>query len=106
MDTVGPARVRSVGGKWYILVIMDDFSRYSWVFFLETKDEAFQYFRDLALGLQNELPHAMRAIRSDNALNLRMLILMTSLVALVLITSTPLLMFLHKMAWLNAKIGP
>jgi len=36
--------VRSVGGKWYILVIVDDFSRYSWVFFLETKDEAFQYF--------------------------------------------------------------
>ena len=66
MDTVGPARVRSVGGKWYILVIVDDFSRYSWVFFLETKDEAFQYFRDLALRLQNELPHAMRAIRSDN----------------------------------------
>ena len=51
MDTVGPARVRSIGGKWYILVIVDDFSRYSWVFFLETKDEAFQYFRDLALRL-------------------------------------------------------
>ena len=26
MDTVGPARVRSEGGKWYVLVIMDDFS--------------------------------------------------------------------------------
>jgi hypothetical protein len=26
MDTVGPSRVMSVGGKWYILVIMDDFS--------------------------------------------------------------------------------
>ena len=33
---------------------------------METKNEAFQYFRDLALRLQNELPHAMRAIRSDN----------------------------------------
>ena len=41
MDTVGPARVRSVGGKWYVLVIVDDFSRYSWVFFMECKDEAF-----------------------------------------------------------------
>jgi hypothetical protein len=29
MDTVGPARVRSDGGKWYVLVIVDDFSRYS-----------------------------------------------------------------------------
>ena len=29
IDTVGPARVRSMGGKWYVLVIVDDFSRYS-----------------------------------------------------------------------------
>jgi hypothetical protein len=32
MDTVGPARVRSEDGKWYVLVIVDNFSRYSWVF--------------------------------------------------------------------------
>jgi hypothetical protein len=43
MDTVGPARVRSDGEKWYVLVIMDDFSRYSWVFFMEGKDEAFSH---------------------------------------------------------------
>jgi hypothetical protein len=35
MDLVGPARVRSVGGKWYVLVLVDDYSRYAWVFFLE-----------------------------------------------------------------------
>jgi hypothetical protein len=29
MDTVDPSRVRSMGGKWYILVIVDDYSRYS-----------------------------------------------------------------------------
>jgi hypothetical protein len=34
MGTISPSRVRSVGGKWYILVIVDDYSRYSWVFFL------------------------------------------------------------------------
>jgi hypothetical protein len=34
MDTVGPSRVCSMGGKWYVLVIVDDYSRYSWVFFL------------------------------------------------------------------------
>ena len=67
MDTVGPARVRSAGGKWYVLVIVDDFSRYSWVFFMETKDEVFPLVRNLILRLQNELSkHAMRAIRSDN----------------------------------------
>jgi hypothetical protein len=37
MDLVGPARVWSVGGKWYVLVIVDDYSRYAWVFFLTDK---------------------------------------------------------------------
>jgi hypothetical protein len=44
MDTVGPSRVGSVGGKWYVLVIVDDYLRYSWVFFLESKDEVFEHF--------------------------------------------------------------
>jgi hypothetical protein len=37
MDLVGPARVRSAGGKWYVLVVVDDYSRYEWVSFLEEK---------------------------------------------------------------------
>jgi len=60
MDTVGPARVRSDDGKWYVLVIVDNFSRYSWVFFMESKDEAFSHAQDLILWLQNEfLKNAM-----------------------------------------------
>jgi hypothetical protein len=39
MDTVGPSWVHSMCGKWYVLVIVDDYSHYSWVFFLESKDE-------------------------------------------------------------------
>nr|AAR89047.1 putative integrase [Oryza sativa Japonica Group] len=66
MDTVGPARVQSVGGKWYVLVIIDDFSRYSWVFFMATKDEAFQHFRGLFLRLELEFPGSLKRIRSDN----------------------------------------
>jgi hypothetical protein len=40
MDLVGSARVRSTGGKWYVLVVVDDYSWYAWVFFLEEKGEA------------------------------------------------------------------
>ena len=75
IDTVGPSRVMSVGGKWYVLVIVDDFSRYSWVFFMRTKDEAFEFVRDLILRLKNELPQAMRAIRSDNGTEFKTLVL-------------------------------
>ncbi|WVZ97913.1 hypothetical protein U9M48_043415 [Paspalum notatum var. saurae] len=66
MDTVGPSRVRSVGGKWYVLVIMDDFSHWSWVHFMESKDKVFEFVHDLVLRLRNELGLAMRALRSDN----------------------------------------
>ncbi|WVZ58673.1 hypothetical protein U9M48_008915 [Paspalum notatum var. saurae] len=63
MDTVGPARVASIGGKWYVLVVVDDFSRFSWVFFMEFKDEAFGFVRDLVPRMRNESHKAMRAIR-------------------------------------------
>jgi transposase InsO family protein len=53
MDLVGPGRVRSAGGKWYVLVVVDDYSRYAWVFFLEDKGETFGFVRDLVLRLRN-----------------------------------------------------
>ncbi|GKC49288.1 retrovirus-related pol polyprotein from transposon TNT 1-94 [Tanacetum coccineum] len=40
MDLCGPMRVASINGKKYILVIMDDYSRFTWVKFLASKDEA------------------------------------------------------------------
>jgi hypothetical protein len=54
MDTIGLAWVCSFGGKWYVLVIVDDFSRYSWMFFMEENDVAFAHARDLIRWVQNE----------------------------------------------------
>jgi hypothetical protein len=65
MDTVGPSRFRSMGGKWYVLIIVDDYSRYSYVFFLESKDQVLKHFRLLTLRLNNEHPNCLKAIRSD-----------------------------------------
>jgi transposase InsO family protein len=66
MDIIGPSRVRSMGGKWYVLVIVDDYSCFSWVFFLESKDEVFEHFQSLALRLNNEYPNCLKVIHSDN----------------------------------------
>jgi transposase InsO family protein len=71
MDTVGPFWVHSMGGKWYILVIVDDYSRYSWVFFLESKDQVFEHFWLLALRLNNEHPNCLKVICSDNRTEFR-----------------------------------
>jgi transposase InsO family protein len=71
MNTVGPSWVHSIGGKWYVLVIVDDYSPYSWFFFLETKNEVFEHFRSLALRLNSEHPNCLKAIHSDNGTEFR-----------------------------------
>jgi transposase InsO family protein len=72
MDLVVLARVRSAGGKWYVLVVMDDYSRYAWVIFLEEKGETFGFVRDLVLRLRNKRHgDAIRAIRGDNGSEFR-----------------------------------
>jgi transposase InsO family protein len=71
MDIVGPSRVRSMRDKWYVLIIVDDYSRYSWVFFLESNDEVFEYFQSLALRLNNEHPNSLKVIHSDNGTEFR-----------------------------------
>jgi hypothetical protein len=71
MDIVGPSRLRSMGGKWYVLVIVDNYSHYSWIFFLESKDEVFEYFQSLTLRLNNEHPNCLKAIRSNNGTEFR-----------------------------------
>nr|GEX49352.1 retrovirus-related Pol polyprotein from transposon TNT 1-94 [Tanacetum cinerariifolium]GEY75798.1 retrovirus-related Pol polyprotein from transposon TNT 1-94 [Tanacetum cinerariifolium] len=39
MDLCGPMRIASINEKWYVLVIVDDYSRYTWVHFQRSKDE-------------------------------------------------------------------
>nr|GEU77631.1 hypothetical protein [Tanacetum cinerariifolium] len=50
MDLYGPMRVESINGKRYILVIIDDYSRFTWVKFLRTKDET----RDVIIKFLNQ----------------------------------------------------
>jgi hypothetical protein len=71
MDTIGPSQVRSIGGKWYVLVIVDDYSRYSWVFLLENNDEVFEHFQSLTLRLNNEHLNCLKVIHSDNGTEFR-----------------------------------
>jgi transposase InsO family protein len=71
IDTIGPSRVHSMGGKWYVLVIVEEYSRYSWVFFLESKDEVFEHFQSLASRLNNKHPNGLKAIHSDNGTEFR-----------------------------------
>ena len=71
--------------------IVDDFSRYSWVYFLETKDEVFGLVRDLILRLKKERQYdPIRAIRSDNGTEFKNARFETSIMIMVLNISFPL----------------
>jgi transposase InsO family protein len=66
MDLFGLTTYKSLGGNLYCLVIVDDFSRYTWTFFLEDKDKTFDIFKKFATRAQNEFGSSMVKIRSDN----------------------------------------
>ncbi|GJU19370.1 retrovirus-related pol polyprotein from transposon TNT 1-94 [Tanacetum coccineum] len=66
MDLCGPMRVASVNGKKYILVIVDDYSRFTWVKCLRSKDEAPAFIINFLKMIQVRLKETVRRIRTDN----------------------------------------
>ncbi|KAL5547205.1 hypothetical protein UlMin_006892 [Ulmus minor] len=56
----------SLGGKKYILVCVDDFSRFTWVGFLKEKSEAFDIFKTLIIKIQVEKNDRVVRLRSDH----------------------------------------
>ncbi|GJS15048.1 putative ribonuclease H-like domain-containing protein [Tanacetum coccineum] len=66
MDLCGPMRVQTINGKKYILVIVDDYSRFTWVKFLRSKDETpavvIKFLKQIQVGLNK----TVRYVRTDN----------------------------------------
>ena len=54
MDLFGPNEIASLNGKRYCYVLVDDYSRFTWVYFLAKKSETFDYFSKFAKLVQNE----------------------------------------------------
>ena len=66
MDLCGPMRVQSRSGKLYVLVIVDDYSRYTWTIFLHSKNETFEEFTCFAKKIQKSSGHQLIHLRSDH----------------------------------------
>nr|GEU29078.1 retrovirus-related Pol polyprotein from transposon TNT 1-94 [Tanacetum cinerariifolium] len=65
MDLCGPTRVESINGKKYVLVIIDDYSRYTWTYFLRSKDETPEVLIDFLRLVQRGLHAQVRTVRTD-----------------------------------------
>ncbi|GJW53316.1 retrovirus-related pol polyprotein from transposon TNT 1-94 [Tanacetum coccineum] len=68
MDLCGPMRVQSINGKKYISVIVDDYSRFTWVKFLRSKDETPEFVINFLKKIQVGLNKTVRYIRTDNGM--------------------------------------
>ncbi|KAK1652756.1 hypothetical protein QYE76_070561 [Lolium multiflorum] len=66
LDLFGPSHYDTLGGSKYGLVIVDDYSRYSWVFLLKSKDETHREFITFAKKAQRTYESEIKAIRTDN----------------------------------------
>nr|GFD32174.1 putative ribonuclease H-like domain-containing protein [Tanacetum cinerariifolium] len=66
MDLCGPMRVENTNGKRYVLVVVDDYSRYTWVFFLHSKDEASDVINSFIKKTQVNLQLQVQRVRTDN----------------------------------------
>ncbi|GJT58254.1 retrovirus-related pol polyprotein from transposon TNT 1-94 [Tanacetum coccineum] len=66
MDLCGPMRVASINGKNYILVIVDDYSRFTWMKFLASKYEALDFIIKFRKMIQVRLNTPVRNIHTDN----------------------------------------
>jgi transposase InsO family protein len=66
MDLFGPTSFVSIGGNSYCLVIVDDYSRFTWVYFLQDKSNVFETFKLFAILAQNQFEFDIKKVRSDN----------------------------------------
>nr|GEZ96486.1 hypothetical protein [Tanacetum cinerariifolium] len=71
MDLLGPTFVKSLNKKSYCLVVIDDYSRFRWVFFLPTKDETSAILTTFITGIENQINHKVKIIRCDNGTELK-----------------------------------
>nr|GEW92302.1 Gag-Pol polyprotein [Tanacetum cinerariifolium] len=65
MDLCGPMRVASINGKIYVLVIFDDYSRYTWTHFLRSRDEKPEVLIDFLKLVQRGLQAQVRVVQTD-----------------------------------------
>jgi transposase InsO family protein len=66
LDLFVPSTYDTLGGRRYGLVIVDDYSRYTWVFLLKSKDETYKYFSKFAKQARRTFEEVIKTIRTDN----------------------------------------
>ena len=70
MDLFGPTQTKSLSRNHFTFVLVDDFSRFTWVFFLQNKDQTFSHFKIFRKRVEKEKGFPILRIRSDEVVSL------------------------------------
>ena len=65
MDLFGPTKTKSLSENCFDFVLVDDFSRFTWIFFLEHKNQAYSHFQAFKKRVEKEKESSIVRIRSD-----------------------------------------
>ncbi|KAH9316607.1 hypothetical protein KI387_025234 [Taxus chinensis] len=65
-DVSGPFPSPSFTRALYILTFIDEFSRYTWVYFLKLKSEVFEHFQNFKALAEKQVERSIKVLRTDN----------------------------------------
>jgi transposase InsO family protein len=65
-DVMGPFPNPSISKYWFVLSFIDDYSHFTWVYFLTLKSQVFQYFKEFKALIENQSKGSIKIIHSDN----------------------------------------
>ena len=65
MDLCGKMGMEALGGSYYFMSLIDDYSRRIWIYFLKTKDQALGKFKEWHAMVENESEQKLKMVRSD-----------------------------------------
>ena len=64
-DLYGPMQTQSIGGSFYFLTFIDDFSRKTWIYFLRHNSETFSKFKEFKALTESQFGKSIKMLRSD-----------------------------------------
>jgi hypothetical protein len=65
IDLCGPMQTESIGGSFYVLTFIDDYSRMTWVYFIRSKSETFSRFKEFKAMKEKQSGHYVKVLKSD-----------------------------------------
>ena len=67
-DVCGTMPTASIGGAKYFVTFIDDFTRYCFIYFMNSKTKVVEKFKELKRLIENQLNKRIKALRTDNGL--------------------------------------